>query len=75
MGHSIEACIAFKKRVLQLIKIGWVTFEDSPNVNSNSLPKHVAGSSMVNVMEVGNKTKVLKVLCQYYKICWYNMDT
>jgi hypothetical protein len=47
-GHSIENCVAFKKRVLQLIKIGWVTFEDSPNVNSNPLPKHTVGGSGVN---------------------------
>jgi hypothetical protein len=47
-GHSIENCVAFKKRVLQLIKIGWVTFEDSSNVNSNPLPKHTVGGSGVN---------------------------
>ncbi|XP_073261302.1 uncharacterized protein [Populus alba] len=60
-GHSIENCIAFKKRVSQLIKIRWVTFEDSPNVNSNPLPKHVVGGSGVNTMEAGSKEKVLKV--------------
>jgi hypothetical protein len=60
-GHSIENCIAFKKRVSQLIKIGWVTFEDSPNVNSNPLPKHVVGGSGVNTMEVSSKKKVLRV--------------
>jgi len=60
-GHSIENCVAFKKRVSQLIKIGWVTFEDSPNVNSNPLPKHAVGGSGVNTMEVGSKEKVLRV--------------
>jgi len=60
-GHSIEACFAFKRKVLQLIKVGWVTFEDSPNVNSNPLPKHVVDGSGVNTMEVGSKEKVLKV--------------
>jgi len=60
-GHSIETCVAFKKRVLQLMKVGWVTFEDSPNVNTNPLPKHVAGSSEVNAMEIGNEGNVLKV--------------
>ena len=34
-GHGIETCYAFKKRLLELIKIGWVSFEDKPNVNSN----------------------------------------
>jgi len=60
-SHSIENCIAFKRKVSQLIKIGWVTFEDSPNVNSNPLPKHVVGGSGVNTMEVGSKEKVLRV--------------
>ncbi|XP_073260177.1 uncharacterized protein [Populus alba] len=60
-GHNIEICVAFKKRVLQLIKVGWVTFEDSPNVNINPLPKHTAGCSEVNAMEIHNKGKVLKV--------------
>ncbi|XP_034891247.1 uncharacterized protein [Populus alba] len=32
-GHSIEACFAFKRKVLQLIKVGWVTFDDPPNKN------------------------------------------
>ncbi|XP_073264252.1 uncharacterized protein [Populus alba] len=60
-GHSIEACFAFKRKVLQLIRVGWVTFEDSPNVNSNPLPKHVASSGGVNTMEIGSKERVLKV--------------
>jgi hypothetical protein len=60
-GHNIKKYIAFKKRVLQLIKIGWVTFEDSSNVNSNPLPKHAIGGSGVNTMEVGSKEKVLRV--------------
>lgn len=44
-----------------MIKIRLVTFEDSPNVNSNPLPKHAAGSSRVNGVEVGNKSKAIKV--------------
>ena len=60
-GHSIESCFAFKREVLQLIKVGWVTFEDSPNKNSNPLPKHVANRSGVNTMEIGSKERVLKV--------------
>lgn len=60
-GHSIESCFAFKRKVLQLIKVGWVTFEDSPNQNSNPLPKHVDGRGGVNTMEIGSKKRVLKV--------------
>jgi len=61
VGHNIKNCIAFKKRVSLLIKIGWVTFKDSPNMNSNPLPKHVVGGSGVNTIEVGSKEKVLRV--------------
>ena len=60
-GHSIEACFAFKRKVLQLIKVGWVTFEDSPNVNSSPLPKHFASSGRVNTIEIGSNERVLKV--------------
>jgi hypothetical protein len=37
-GHNIESCNAFKNKLLQLIKAGWITFDDAPNVNSNPLP-------------------------------------
>ncbi|XP_052312616.1 uncharacterized protein LOC112328848 [Populus trichocarpa] len=60
-GHGIETCYAFKKRLLELIKIGWVSFEDKPNVNSNPLPKHASSSSGIGMIEVGNQCKVLKV--------------
>ncbi|XP_034899372.1 uncharacterized protein [Populus alba] len=60
-SHNIEACFAFKSKVLQLIKVGWVTLEDLPNVNSNPLPKHVASSAGVNTMEIDSKERVLKV--------------
>jgi hypothetical protein len=52
-GHAIETCYA--------IKIGWVSFEDVPKVNSNPLPKHAAGNSGVGMIEVGNQNQVLKV--------------
>ena len=39
-GHCLETCYAFKKKLLKLIKIGWVSFEDTPNINSNPLPGH-----------------------------------
>ncbi|XP_052304654.1 uncharacterized protein LOC127904525 [Populus trichocarpa] len=60
-GHGIETCYAFKKRLLELIKMGWVSFEDKPNVNSNPLPKHAPNSSGIGMIEVGNQCKVLKV--------------
>jgi hypothetical protein len=39
-GHCLETCYAFKNMLLKLIKIGWVSFEDTPNINSNPLPGH-----------------------------------
>ncbi|KAL3573213.1 hypothetical protein D5086_027117 [Populus alba] len=44
-GHDLETCYAFKKRLLELIKIGWVSSEDTPNINSNPLPSHDASNS------------------------------
>jgi len=39
--------------------MGWVSFEDMPNVNFNPLPKHAA--SGVSMVEVGNRSKGLKI--------------
>lgn len=39
-GHSIYTCNAFKRKLLQLIKAGWIELEDTPNVNTNPLPNH-----------------------------------
>jgi hypothetical protein len=36
-GHSIHTCNAFKRKLLQLIKVGWIELEDAPNVNTNPL--------------------------------------
>ena len=47
--------------MLELIKIGWVTFTDTPNVNSNSLLSHVAGNGGMSMIKVGCKDKVLRV--------------
>ena len=61
-GHNIESCNAFKNKLLQLIKAGWITFDDAPNVNSKPLPNHAASSGGVNVVGVeGKKERVLKV--------------
>ncbi|XP_011008751.1 PREDICTED: uncharacterized protein LOC105114041 [Populus euphratica] len=51
-GHSIHTCNAFKRKLLQLIKAGWITFEDAPNVTTNPLPNHASGSGSVNMLEV-----------------------
>jgi len=48
-GHIIHTCNAFKIKLLQLIKAGWITFEDAPNVNTNPLPNHASGSGSVNM--------------------------
>lgn len=47
--------------LLELIKIGWVTFKYTPNVNSNLFPNYVAGNNGVDMIEVESKGKVLKV--------------
>ncbi|XP_073259781.1 uncharacterized protein [Populus alba] len=60
-GHGIETCYAFKRRLLELIKRGWVSFEDMPSINSNPLPNHAASNNGVGMIEVGNQSKVLKV--------------
>ncbi|XP_024439614.1 uncharacterized protein LOC112323885 [Populus trichocarpa] len=39
-GHSIHTCNAFKRKLLQLIKAGWIELEDTSNVNTNLLPNH-----------------------------------
>ncbi|XP_034898419.1 uncharacterized protein [Populus alba] len=60
-GHAIETCYAFKRKLLELIKMGWVSFEDPPNVISNPLSKHTANSSGVGMIEIGNQGQMLKV--------------
>ena len=44
VGHNIHTYNAFKRKLSQLIKAGWIEFEDTPNVNTNPLTNH-AGSS------------------------------
>jgi hypothetical protein len=51
VGHNIHTCSAFKKRLMHLIKAGWVTFEGTPNVSSNPLPNHASGTGSVNALE------------------------
>lgn len=59
--HGIETFYAFKKKLLEPIKIGWVTFKDSPNMNLNLLPNYAIGNNRVGMVEVGSKGKVLKL--------------
>jgi hypothetical protein len=59
-GHNIHTCNAFKRKLMQLIKAGWIAFEDAPNVNVNPLPNHASGSGSVNMLEVEH-LKILKV--------------
>jgi hypothetical protein len=49
--HNIHTYSAFKKRLMHLIKAGWITFEETPNVSSNSLPNHASGAGSVNALE------------------------
>ena len=34
-GHSIHICGAFKKRLMQLIRAGWITFEENLDLAFN----------------------------------------
>ena len=62
-GHSIDTCSTFKRKLLELFKVGWITFENAPNINSNPLPNHASSSGGVNVVEFGRKNeKGLRVI-------------
>ena len=55
---------------MQLIKAGWITFDDAPNVKSNPFPNHAASSGGVNVVGVeGKKEKSFEGF--YGKTVWY----
>jgi hypothetical protein len=68
VGHSIHTCSAFKKRLMHLIKFGWITFEGTPNMSSNPLPNHASSTWSVNALEVecsGNlKALMARVGCE-----------
>ena len=62
LATNIDTCLEFKRKLLQLFKAGWITFEDTPNINSNLLPTHAFSSWGVNAVEYGEKKKqVLRV--------------
>ena len=61
-SHNIDTYSTFKRKFLQLFKVGWITFEDTLNINSNLLPNHTFSSGGVNVVEFERKEdKVLRV--------------
>ncbi|XP_061947974.1 uncharacterized protein LOC133671268 [Populus nigra] len=68
VGHNIDGCFAFKRRILQLIKAGWISFDESPNVNSNPLPNHTSGSGGVNSLEIemGSKATLRVTMDRLY---------
>jgi hypothetical protein len=35
VGHNIHICGAFKKKLMQLIKVGWKTFKENPEPTPN----------------------------------------
>ena len=52
VGHNIHTCSAFKKRLMQLIKAGWITLKGTPNMSSNPLPNNASGTGSMNALEV-----------------------
>jgi len=62
LGHNIETCLTFKRKVLQVIKVGWITFDDAPNVNLNPLPNNASKNRSVNAIKTGKKrAKTMKI--------------
>ncbi|XP_065860901.1 uncharacterized protein [Euphorbia lathyris] len=66
-GHNIENCTAFKRKVQQLVKAGWLKFnqrDQKPDVNKNPLPNHDA--KVVNAVTNDDcclvKTKVEEIM-------------
>ncbi|KAJ9178602.1 hypothetical protein P3X46_010473 [Hevea brasiliensis] len=70
-GHSTDNCGALRGRVHALIRNGWLKIEGNgslPNVTSNPLPNHNAGSG-VNMIEPEKEGSTLEVdkLVPYFK--------
>ena len=49
-----------ERELENLIKNGWITFEEPPNISTNPLPIHAAGSGSVNMLDT-RYPKSLKV--------------
>jgi hypothetical protein len=62
VGHNIDGCLGFKRKILQLIKTRWISFDESPNVRTNPLPNHASGSGGVNAVEMGGKKDAIPKL-------------
>ena len=62
VGHNIDGCLGFKRKILQLIKTRWISFNESPNVRTNPLPNHASGSGGMNAVEVGEKKDAIPKL-------------
>jgi hypothetical protein len=60
-GYNIHTYNAFEKKLLQLIKVGWIMFEETPNMSTNPLLNHASGSGSVNALEV-EYLRSLKIL-------------
>jgi len=62
-SHNIDTCSTFKRKLLQLFKARWITFEDNPNINFNPLPNHASNNKGVNDVKFGRKKeKLLRVI-------------
>jgi hypothetical protein len=36
---------------MQLIKVGWITFKETPKINTNPLPNHTSSSGSINTLK------------------------
>jgi hypothetical protein len=57
LGHNIDTCSTFKRKLLQLFKAWWIRFEDTLNINFNPLPDHASSNGGVNVVEFRRRKK------------------
>jgi hypothetical protein len=60
--------LGFKRKILQLIKTGWISFDESPNVRTNPLPNHASGSGGVNAVKMGGKKDAIPTKERLYGI-------
>lgn len=62
---NIDSCFTFRSKLVQLIKASWITFDNTPYVNTNPLPNHTTNNENINVIisdsDDGNKEETLKV--------------
>jgi hypothetical protein len=54
-GHNIHMCSAFKKKLMQSIKTGYITFKETPNMSMNpDTTKELMSSPKCRSVEVIN---------------------